>query len=104
MAKQVQPGENIYIALGITGKRDENDELFIYDDSTGDRLYPEENIEDKIRILKRQVNGWFLERAKSLLRNEKNGFVILMIATACIEGMEQYREAKGKVPFFLKKV
>ena len=68
--------------------------MFIYDDRTNERLYPEKNIEDKIRIFERQVNGWFLERAQSLLGEEKNGFIILMIATAYIEGMEQYRKGK----------
>ena len=95
MAKQVQPGEEIYIAPGITGKRDENGELFIYDDLTGDQLDPKKNIEDKIRIFERQVNEWFLERAHALRREEKNGFIILMIATAYIEGVEQYREGES---------
>lgn len=92
MGKKVQLGENIHIAPGITGKRDDSGELVISVDSNEKRLYPNKNIEDKIRIFERQVNGWFLERASNLLEEEDNGFVILMIATAYIEGVEQYRQ------------
>jgi len=94
MAKEVQPGENIHIAPGITGKR-ECGELFIIDDSTGKQLFPEDNIEDKIKIFERQVNGWFLDKASALLGEEDNGFAILMIATSYIEGIEQYRRGES---------
>lgn len=94
MAKEVQPGEEIHIAPGITGKRDDSGKLVITVDSSGERLYPEHNIEDKIRIFERQVKGWFLERASNFLGEENNGFVILMIATAYIEGVEQYRQGQ----------
>jgi hypothetical protein len=97
MAKEVQPGEEIHIAPGITGKRYNNGKLVITVDSNGERLYPEDNIEHKIRIFERQVNGWFLDQASSLLEeeDEDNGFVILMIATSYIEGIEQYRQGKS---------
>jgi len=95
MAKHVHPGEDIHIAPGITGKRDDSGRLVIEVDSSGERLYPNKNIEDKIKIFERQVNGWFLERASPLLEREDNGFVILMIAIAYIEGMEQYRQGKS---------
>lgn len=92
MPKQVQPGENIHIAPGITGKRDNNNNLVITSDSNGERLNPNENFAHKIRIFERQVNGWFLEIASSLLDKEENGFGVLMIATAYIEGVEQCRQ------------
>ena len=95
MAKQVQPGEDIHIVPGITGKRDDNGRLIISVDSSGEQLYPEDNIKHKIKIFERQVNGWFLERASTLLKEEDNGFVILMIATAYIEGIEQYRKGQS---------
>lgn len=97
MAKHVQPGEDIRIAPGITGKRENEGELIIIDDWNRDReqLYPKDNIEHKIRIFKRQVKEWFLERASSLLSDEDNGFVTLMIATSYIEGIEQYRQGKS---------
>lgn len=105
MAKKPKIGEDIYIAPGITGKN-VNGALVIIDDETGRQLYPEDNIEHKIRIFERQVNGWFLERASTLLGEENNGFVILMIATAYIEGVEQYRQGEssnGKSKSFFKK-
>lgn len=95
MAKQVQPGEDIHIAPGITGKRDDSGRLVISVDSSGEPLYPEDNIKHKIKIFERQVNGWFLERASTLLEEEDNGFVILMISTAYVEGVEQYRRGES---------
>ena len=94
MAKDVQRGENIHIAPGITGKRNNSGKLFIIDDSTGEQLYPERSIGDKIKIFERQVNGWFLEKASGLRGDEDEGFVILMIATSYIEGIEQYRRGE----------
>lgn len=94
MAKKVQPGEEIHIAPGITGKKEDGCELVITIDPNGEQLHPEDNIEDKIRIFERQVNGWFLDQASTLLGEENNGFIILMIATAYIEGVEQYRQGQ----------
>ena len=112
MAKQVRTGENIYIVPGIIGTRDGSDELVITVESNGEQLFPKDKIEDKIRIFKSQVNGWFLEQAHTLLWkedkevNEDNGFVILMIATAYIEGVEQLRQGEssegGKSKEFFK--
>ncbi|GEM_PF-1525848 len=95
MAKNPQIGENVHIAPGITGKRGATGALVIIDDNTREQLSPEDNIEHKIRIFERQVNGWFLERANTLLGEENNGFIILMIATAYIEGVEQYRQGRS---------
>jgi hypothetical protein len=95
MAKYVQSGEDIHIAPGITGKRDYSGELCIVVDSTEKQLFPEDNIEDKIKIFESQVNGWFLEKASDLLGEEDNGFVIIMIATSYIEEIEQYRRGKS---------
>ena len=94
MAKEVQPGEDIHVAPGITGKRNNSGILSIIDDSTGEELHPENNIEDKIKIFERQVNGWFLEKASDLHSDEDKGFVVLMIATSYIEGIEQYRRGE----------
>lgn len=97
MAKQVHPGEEIYIAKYITGKRDDSGKLVITDVSTTGReqLNPDLCIEDKIIIFERQVNGWFLDPASALVEKEDNGFIVLMIATAYIEGVEQYRQGKS---------
>ncbi len=101
MAKQIQQEESIYLVPGITGEIDNSGKLVIKVEATEKELYPEKNIEDKIRMFERQVNGWFLEQAFTLLTkednevNENNGFVILMIATSYIEGIEQYRQGKS---------
>lgn len=97
MAKKPKIGEDIYIAPGVTGKRDDRGALVIIDDNTKEQLYPEDNIEHKIRIFEKQVNGWFLERASTFLEEKDNGFIVLMIATAYIEGVEQYRQGKNQV-------
>jgi len=95
MPKDPQLGEKeICIAPGITGQRDERGNVVITDRSNDEPLHPEAKMEHKIRIFERQVNGWFLERAASLCGEEKNGFVVLMIATAYIEGVEQYRQGR----------
>jgi len=96
MAKQVQPEEEIFVAPGITENMDSNGKLVITDDSTGKSLNPNK-IDDKIIILEKQVNGWFLERATEILEleNEDNGFVVLMIATTYIEGIEQLRRGRS---------
>ncbi len=52
------------------------------------------SIDGKIDIYERQVEGWFLEPARKLLR--KNGiknssFILLLIGTSYIEGTELYR-------------
>ena len=95
MAKNPQLGEDIHIAPGITGKRNGNGELVITVDSTQKRLYPDKHIEDKIYIFEKQVKGWFLDRASKLGEQEDDGFVILMIATAYIEEIEQYRTGQS---------
>ncbi len=95
MAKEVQPGEDIHIAPGITGKRYDSEDLVIIVDSNEEHLDPEGNIEHKIRIFELQVKGWFLDRADECVGQENNGFLILMIATAYIEGVEQYRKGQS---------
>lgn len=61
-------------------------------------------IEDKILIYERQVQEWFLNKAKALIKRREYDFVVMMIATAYIEGVEQYRhgessEGKSKKTF-----
>lgn len=81
--------ETIYLAPQILGSRDLNGNPVIYDEKTNENLEPN-NIDDKIKIYKRQVMEWFLNRASRLLKGKNNGFIILMIATSYIEGVQQY--------------
>jgi hypothetical protein len=60
-------------------------------------LYPD-NLDDKIKIYKREVEGWFLEPARRLLKSAKsfnNSLIILMICMSYIEGVEQYKEGSS---------
>lgn len=89
MAKRIRRNETINIAPDIIGfYRDY--EPAAYDQRTEMDLDPR-NIEHKILIYERQVNGWFLEKAKGLLRTKDGGFIILMICLAYFEGVTQYR-------------
>ena len=86
--------EPIYLAPEILGFRDVNYEPVITDERTGKKLNPS-SIDDKIYIYKRQVEEWFLNPAVSLCRRKNNNFVVVMIATSYIEGVEQYRKGRS---------
>lgn len=79
----------IYLAPQIKGRRDQNYEAIITDETTGQQLNPN-CIDDKITIYERQVNGWFLDRASELIIGTNNGFIVLMVAASYIEGAQQY--------------
>lgn len=79
----------IYLAPKIKGFRRRDGVPIIVDEKTRDHLDPH-NIDDKIKIYERQVQAWFLDRASGLLRGGDNGFIILMIGTSYIEGVQQY--------------
>lgn len=81
--------EPIYLAPQILGWRDINGNPVIYDEKTNEYL-DSNNIDDKIKIYERQVLSWFLDRATRLIRGKNNGFIVLMITTSYIEGVQQY--------------
>ena len=85
--------EPIYLAPDILGLRDDQYNPIITDLRTNTRLDPY-SIDDKILIYKRQVEEWFLNRAISLCRRKNNNFIVVMIATSYIEGVEQYRTGR----------
>ena len=56
------------------------------------------NLDHKIKIYKREVQGWFLEPARRLLKSANsfnNSLIILMICMSYIEGVEQYKEGSS---------
>jgi hypothetical protein len=79
----------IYIAPKIKGRINDNGIPEVFDEETQRSLNPQE-INDKITIYKRQVEGWFLDHASKLVKKDDAGFVVLMICIAYIEGVEQY--------------
>lgn len=85
--------EPIYLAPDIMGYRDDNYNPVISDLRTDTNLNPY-NVDDKIIIYKRQVEEWFLNRAVSLCHRKNNNFIVVMIATSYVEGVEQYRTGR----------
>ncbi|GBO54738.1 hypothetical protein APA_2789 [Pseudanabaena sp. lw0831] len=91
MSKQIQRNEDIYLAIEMLGKyQDENPVVF--DERSGETLDPK-NLDNKIKIYEREVKEWFLDIASRLAEYDefKNGFVILMICMSYFEGVEQYK-------------
>jgi hypothetical protein len=82
--------EPIYLAPEILGFRNESGDHIIKDLRTDTNLDPH-NINDKIFIYKRQVEEWFLNQANILCDADRNNFLVVMITTSYIEGVEQYR-------------
>ena len=82
--------EPIYLAPKILGYRDDKYNPVIKDLRTDRNLDPF-NLDDKILIYKQQVEEWFLNRAVILCRSKNNNFIVVMIATSYVEGVEQYR-------------
>ncbi len=94
MSKKLRVNEVIYIAPGISGMLDENGDPIVFDERKKVSLDPR-NIDDKIKIYKRQVKEWFLKPAARFLRGNNNGFVVLMICMSYLEGIEQYRRGQN---------
>lgn len=86
--------EPIYLAPDILAWRDDDYRPCIIDQRNGRMLNPY-SVDDKIFIYERQVQEWFINRAKSLIARKQNNFVVLMIAVAYIEGNEQYRRGQS---------
>lgn len=92
MAKRLRD-EPIYLAPEIHASRDDQHNSIVTDLRTGAYLDPY-NVNDKIFVYKRQVEEWFLNRAVSLYRRNSNDFIVVMISTSYIEGVEQYRAGR----------
>lgn len=86
--------EPIYLAPDILAWRDSDHRPRIIDERTERRL-DHNSIDDKIFIYERQVREWFIDRANGLIQDKKYNFVVLMIAVAYIEGIEQYRRGES---------
>lgn len=84
----------IYIAPQIRGYIDTTGRPIVFDEKTNINLNPDD-VNDKITIYERQVKGWFLNRASKFLRGDNNGFIILMLSIAYIEGVEQYMRGES---------
>lgn len=52
----------------------------------------DQNLKGKIIIYEDRVKGWFLDHARSLLKEKHADFVVLMICTSFLEGYQQFKE------------
>jgi len=80
----------IYIAPRILGYYNEADQAVAKDEDTDALLHPN-LLDDKIKIYERQVKGWFLDRATTLINLPDSNFIVVMICLSYLEGVEQYR-------------
>jgi len=92
MPKRIRDN-SIYLAPQIRGYLD-NGIPEVFDEKTNERFDPN-NIDGKIKIYERQVKEWFLNRGSKLLIGKNNGFIVLMIGTSYIEGVQQYRNGES---------
>ena len=71
MAKQLRKEEAIYIAPQIKGYINKDGNPIVFDELKKKQLYNRDDIiDDKISIYERQVEEWFLNRAKHLLKKD----------------------------------
>ena len=59
--------------------------------------YPLQDAETKILVYEDRVIGWFLQYGRMLQEHHDAGFVVLQVALAQIEGIEQYRRGVSSV-------
>lgn len=65
-----------------------------------------QDLKGKIRIYEDRVKGWFLDHAKTLLKEKHADFIVLMICTSYLEGYQQFKEgisSKGKSQEMIKR-
>src|SRR3990170_2990231 len=78
------------IAISLNFKRYSNRPGFVLDFRTK-REYPAQDVETKILVYEDRVTGWFLQYGQMLQEQHDAGFVVLQVALAQIECIEQYR-------------
>lgn len=55
----------------------------------------DQDLDGKIRVYEDRIKGWFLDHAKTLIKEEHADFVVLMICTSYLEGNQQFREGRA---------
>ena len=92
MAKKIREGIWLNIAPNIQATISSG-RYIVQDITTGRNLDPK-NVDDKILIYERQMKEWFINRAIDFKQVRNAGFIILMVATSYIEGIQQNIEGK----------
>lgn len=64
-------------------------------DSRNKSEYPIHDIQTKILVYENCVTGWFLDYGEMLKKHHNAGFVVLQVALAQVEGIEQYRRGES---------
>lgn len=79
------------IAKGVTAyARSGKIEIYINHEK---KDFSDKNI--KIEIFKRQLQHWFFNAADTLIENEDNDFILMMICAAYVESIQQYKTGKS---------
>jgi hypothetical protein len=106
MPKRIMPDYPIYVAPRMLGEY-VNGSPIVLDERNGNTIDPCQ-LNGKIIIYQRQVEGWFLEPAEYLLKQmyTQSGFVILSICLSYLEAVQQYKEGRpsrnNSKDFFLR--
>ncbi|MDE1516013.1 hypothetical protein PUN32_13490 [Vibrio sp. dsl-7] len=95
MSKQLLMGQEILVAPRMRGGYN-NGVPFVQDEENDVQLDPT-LFSDKVSIYEREVTGWFLNPAKSLVENDSfnNAFLVIMVCMSYIEGVEQYKTGQS---------
>jgi len=96
------------LVVSIHYRRHADRDPVLYEDIRKPAAFLPDDIDTHILVYADQVDGWFLQWGRYLLSPDKHnaGFVVLQIAIAQIEGIEQYWEgsdSKGDEPGFFKR-
>jgi hypothetical protein len=92
------------IAVSLNFKR-YSDKPGVIVDHRSKKEYREDALDTKILVHEDRVNGWFFRYGRLLEDDHNAGFVVLQVALAQIEGMEQYRRgdpSRGKSCMFFR--
>ena len=87
-------GGEIVVAADMVGSKIDGRYIVTDRRDNNRQLDPVNDLDDKIKIYKREVQGWFLDPAFSLLDSSNsfnNSLIVLMICMSYIEGVEQYK-------------
>lgn len=82
------------IAISLNFRKYPDRPGVVVDSRTG-REYLIQDIETKILVYEDRVIGWFLQYGRILQQHHDAAFVVLQVALAQIEGVEQYRSGKS---------
>jgi hypothetical protein len=95
MPKKIMPNYPIYVAPQMLGEY-VNGSPIVLDERNGNTFNPDQ-LDGKIIIYQRQVEGWFFEPADCLLKQvgTQASFIVLSICLSYLEAAQQYKEGKS---------